>query len=526
MHFAPISFLPPTPRRSAPFELSMSLRRTTCQLPPPSRWADRFLRRQALLPRRSRTYTTSAPASAYTHTFGQPTHETHPHLLRAGELTPHITAAEYHARRCALLSRLPRRAIAIVAAADTVFRSGNVFFPFHQDPDFAYLTGWLEGESVAVVSRDGDGDEELCFRLWVREKDEKAEMWDGARSGVLAAREVWNADLVGDISKNVRGMLEGVVQGASEVYTDLLQVEGKQGVLSRFLRGRKPSSAASSKAVAELAEVVPASKVRALRPIMNELRVFKSDAEVRCMRAAGRASGLAHTDVMSRSFGTEREMHAFLNWRQVHHGCEGSAFEPVVAGGRNAMGIHYVRNDDVLRDGEMVLVDGGGKHGGYVADITRTFPVDGRFTAAQRDLYTAVLNVQKTCVALCRGSAMVSLDKLHEIAEEQLKDQLKGIGFDVSEAKAVERLFPHHLSHYVGMDVHDCIGYSRKTVLREGHCVTVEPGVYVPDEERWPKHFRGMGIRIEDSVAVREDETVVLTKEAVKEIEEIEALRS
>ena len=367
-----------------------------------------------------------------------------------------------------------------------------------------------------MISKDGDG--EVVFRLWVREKDPKSEMWDGARSGTQAARDVWNADETGDI-RDVKSVLREIVGEAGSVYTDILQHDVQQSALSRFLNGAKARS------LGELSEIVPSGKVRSLRPLMNELRVFKSPAEIQCMRKAGRASGTAHTDVMGKRFKTEREMHAFLNWRQVHHGCEISAFEPVVAGGRNALSIHYVRNDDVLREGEMVLVDGGGKYGGYVADITRTFPVNGRFTAAQKDLYQAVLNVQKTCIALCRGSAMVSLDKLHEIAEEQFRNQLKGIGFDMSD-KAVEKLFPHHLSHYVGLDVHDCIGYSRKTVLREGHCITIEPGIYVPDDERWPKHFRGMGIRIEDSVAVREDETIVLTKEAVKEIEEIQALRS
>ena len=213
------------------------------------------------------------------------------------------------------------------------------------------------------------------------------------------------------------------------MYTDILGPDIHQSALSRFLNGAK------SRKQGEISEIIPSSKLRNLRPVMNDLRVFKSPAEVACMRRAGRASGLAHTDAMSRRFETEREMHGFLDYRQIHHGCDSSAFEPVVAGGQNAMGIHYVRNDDLLREGEMVLVDGGGKYGGYVADITRTFPINGRWTAAQRDLYQCVLNVQKTCISLCRGTALLSLDKLHDIAEEQFRDQLRAIGFDVSEKR-------------------------------------------------------------------------------------------
>lgn len=242
------------------------------------------------------------------------------------------------------------------------------------------------------------------------------------------------------------------------------------------------------------------------------------------MRIAGQASGRAFTETMHHSFPSERLLDAHLEYQFRQHGCDGISFEPVVACGRNALSIHYVRNDDVLRDGEMVLVDGGGEHGGYIADITRTFPVNGKFTAAQRDLYNAVLAVQRDCIALCRASAQISLDRLHSLAEEGLKVRLADLGFDMRDG-AIETLFPHHLSHYIGLDVHDCPGYSRKDDLKDGMCVTVEPGIYVPDDDRWPKQFRGVGIRIEDSVAVGGEVPTVLTVEAVKEVDDIEALR-
>ena len=448
-------------------------------------------------------------------TFGQPVHETHPHILGPGELTPGISAQEYADRRTRLAVQLPEKAIAIVAASDTVFRSGSVFYKFHQDPDFLYLTGFNEPEALAVIGKDATGTDHT-FHLYVREKDPKAEIWEGARSGIQAARDVFNADETKDISY-LKNTLPDIVGEASRVYTDLTQPDAYQSALHRFLYGR-------SKKTTDFTEMIGSGKVNRLRPLMNDLRAWKSPAEIEVMRKAGKASGRAHTDAMRRAWTQERQLDAYLRYRFISHGCDSSAFEPVVAGGKNALGIHYVRNDDVLQDHEMVLVDGGGKYGGYIADITRTWPVSGKFSSAQRDLYQAVLNVQRSLISLCRGTANMTLDKLHNVAEQQLTEQLNQVGFNIS-GKDIEALFPHHLSHYIGMDVHDTVGYSRKVILSEGHCITIEPGVYVPDDERWPKHFRNMGIRIEDSVAVQEDTPYVLTSEAVKEVVDIEALR-
>ncbi|ETI27739.1 hypothetical protein G647_00188 [Cladophialophora carrionii CBS 160.54] len=447
--------------------------------------------------------------------FGQPVHETHPHLLRPGELTPGISAQEYADRRTKLAAKLPDKAIAIVAASDIQFRSGSVFYEFHQDPDFLYLTGFNEPEALAVIGKDATGTDHT-FHLFVREKDPKAEIWDGARSGTDAARDVFNADETGDVSK-LKKILPELVGEASQVYTDITNPDPNQSVLRRFLFG-------AARRTTEFADAIEPKKLHRLRPLMNDLRAFKSQAEIELMRHAGRASGRAHTDVMRKVWTREKQLDAYLRYRFVANGCDTGAFEPVVAGGGNALSIHYVRNDDVLRDDELVLVDGGGKYGGYIADITRTWPVGGKFGAAQKDLYQAVLTVQRTLISLCRGSANMSLDRLHNIAEEYLSKELKQIGFDMS-SKAIEKLFPHHLGHYIGMDVHDTVGYSRKVTLQEGHCITVEPGIYVPDDERWPKHFRNMGVRIEDSVSVQEDSPYVLTTEAVKEVVDIEALR-
>lgn len=269
--------------------------------------------------------------------------------------------------------------------------------------------------------------------------------------------------------------------------------------------------------------MIEGSKVKPLRHVMNNLRMFKSEAEIRNMRFAGQVSGRALTECMRYQFDKEKDLQNHLDFKTKAGGCDGPAYFPVVAGGRNALGIHYVRNDDVIRDGEMVLVDAGGEYGGYITDITRTWPINGKFTAAQKDLYNAVLNVQRKCMTLCTESAGKSLDQIHEFAESGLKEELRALGFDVS-GNNIRELFPHHVGHYVGLDVHDCPGYPRNDKLRAGQCVTIEPGIYVPNDKRWPAHFRNMGIRIEDSVCVQGDTYLNFTAEAVKEVVDIENL--
>ncbi|KZF21111.1 putative metallopeptidase family M24 [Xylona heveae TC161] len=446
--------------------------------------------------------------------FGQPLHETHPHILRAGEVTPGISALEYATRRARLAAKLPHNGIAIIASSDIKYRSGSVFYEFHQDSNFFYLTGFNEPEALAIIEKTGPGPEHI-FHLYVRPKDPRAEQWEGARSGVQAALDVFNADEAGDINQ-LHSVLPPIVAEASEVYTDIVTGKSALSSFSRLFLG--PSSRTEG-----FAKILEKSKVKQLRPIINDLRVIKSEAEIANMRTAGRASGRAFTKAMGRRFTLEKDLTAFLEYKFKTLGCDTSAYVPVVAGGEHALNIHYVRNDDVLRDGQLVLVDAGGEYGGYITDITRTWPVNGKFTDPQKELYEAILRVQCSCVSLCRASAGFSLDQIHRIAENGLRDALSQLGFDMS-GNALETLFPHHLGHFVGLDVHDTPGYPRRGNLQVGQCVTIEPGIYVPDDERWPKHFRGIGIRIEDSVCVQEENPLVLTTEAVKEVVDIEAL--
>jgi len=396
----------------------------------------------------------------------------------------------------------------VLAAADLKYRSGAVFYPYRQESNFLYLTGWCEPESIAVIRKTGPQVGDCDFALLVRPKDAQAEQWSGPWSGVQAALDIFNADTAADI-KTAGDALPELLSGASAVYTDIPHHHGGGG------GGSGP-----------LAPALRPHRTRPLAPHVHELRAIKSAAEVANMRRAGQVSGRALTEAMRRPWTRERALAAYLDHAFTTSGCDGPAYVPVVAGGQRGLMIHYVRNDAALRSGDTVLVDAGGEYGTYVTDITRTWPVGGRFTPAQRDLYEAVLSAQRAGVALCRADAGLSLDRIHAATEAALRDQLARLGFDIKgNPAAMSVLFPHHVGHYIGLDVHDVPGYARSVPLRKGHCVTIEPGVYVPDDDRWPQHFRGLAVRIEDSVCVGDNNPYILSTEAVKEVVDIEALR-
>jgi intermediate cleaving peptidase 55 len=433
-------------------------------------------------------------------------------------VTPGITALEYFERRSRLAKELPPNSIAVLAASDLKYASGAVFYKFHQDPDFRYLTGFLEQDALAIVEKLDE--HEHTFHLYVRPKDPKVEAWEGPRSGVEAAEDVFNADVTGSIDDLPR-LLPSIVNRSKTIYTDLPHNRTSKNILSRYLSGADPSRTGG---ITTLFRDSKAS-IKPLRPLLNELRVIKTPAEIANMRRAGQHSGRAITDAMRQSFSSEKDLDSFLDYWFKQDLCDGPAYVPVVAGGINANTIHYVSNDMALKPSDLVLVDAGASYGGYVTDITRTWPVSGKFTPAQKDLYELLLAVQRSCVALCRTSASLSLDKLHSIASKSLSAGLADLGFDMSAHDAVSTLFPHHVGHYLGLDVHDSPGLSRSRLLEKGMVVTVEPGIYVPNDEKWPSWARGIGMRIEDSVMVDEESPYVLTTEAVKEVVDIEALR-
>ncbi|KAL6852325.1 aminopeptidase [Amphichorda felina] len=439
--------------------------------------------------------------------FGQPVHETHPHILKASELTPGITAQEYADRRAALAHSMTDGSVAVLHAASLQYKSGAVFHPYRQESNFLWLTGWNEDDSIAIIEKTGPQLGDYTFRMFVKRKNPQEEQWSGYRNGIQAAQDVFNADEAYGIER-AETMLPQILNSAKLVYADFQPTKGfANNPVYRFFSKRESGPAKTP-----------------LFPVMNKLRSIKSSAEVANMRRAGQISGRAITEAMRQPWTREKDLHAFLDYQFTMNGCDGPAYIPVIAGGERGNCIHYTVNNNTFKQDEFILIDAGGEYGTYITDISRTWPASGKFTAAQRDLYEAVLKVQRTGVALCRESANLSLEDIHGVTVRGLVDQLRAIGFNVDMGN-IGQLFPHHVGHYIGLDVHDCPGYSRRERLRRGHCVTIEPGVYVPRDDRWPKHFQGMGVRIEDSVCVDDDTPYILSAEAVKEVNDIEALR-
>ncbi|KAH3662335.1 hypothetical protein OGAPHI_005587 [Ogataea philodendri] len=451
---------------------------------------------------------------------GQPIHETRPHLVRSGELTTGISAMEYFNRRHRLAEQMPAQSLAILPGNTVKYASGAVFYHFQQNNDLFYLSGWQEPDSVLLLEKPNDNPDSVIFHMIVPPKDANAELWEGTRTGVDGVQEIFNADRATD-NRNLHSYLRPLLNNYSKVLYDF--DSQKKSLFNRVFssRDKPPPSRETIETLLREANC----QISSLSKYVTEMRKVKSNAELRVMRMAGKISGRAYNQAYAKRFRSEKGLHAYLEYRFISGGCDKSAYIPVVAGGTNALCIHYTRNDQLFKGDELVLVDAAGSLGGYCADISRTWPVSGKFTPAQAELYQAVLNVERKCIELCTQRQGLGMSDLHDESVRFMTAELRNCGFHgVSSYEVMRHLYPHYIGHNLGLDVHDVPGHARGASFVKGQVVTVEPGVYVPDDPRWPKHFRGLGIRVEDDVAVGDDNYVVLTAEAAKEIVDIETI--
>ena len=468
--------------------------------------------------------------------LGQPTYETRPHIIpKPGNLTPGISALEYFQRRLRLASKLPDNSLAIIIGNTTQFSSGSVFYDFQQDNDFYYLTGWLEPDSIMVLEKKGNkgNDDDVVLHMLVPPKNEQRELWEGAKTGLDGAVEFFNADSVEDVGK-ASTYIRSLVQSSKMIYYDNKYAE-KPKYKSAFSSFFNFGGGGSDKWTGLNDIILGSGKpVSPLSSVVASLRKIKSPAEIEVMHAAGQISSRAINKAIGQvgstdPIATEKTLAKYLEYQFVRGGCDKQAYIPVVASGSNALTIHYTRNDDLLYRDELVFVDAGGKLGGYCADISRTWPNSTKgFSEPQRDLYEAVLNTNKKCIELCNESLGYSLHDIHEYSVTSLKTELQNItGFqNLSKIDVSRYLYPHYIGHHLGLDLHDVPSISRFEKLVEGNVITIEPGLYIPEDDRWPKHFQGIGIRVEDDVVVGEanDEIINLTSGCVKEIVDIESL--
>jgi len=427
---------------------------------------------------------------------------------------------EFARRRRQLLRLMSRNSIAIVPAAPVRHRNNDVEYPYRQDSDFHYLTGFPEPDAVAVLVPGRDAAEYILF---VRERDPLRETWDGKRAGPEGATRDYGADdafPIGDIDEILPGLLEN---RATVYYGMGLYPEFDHRVLG-WLNGLRTQARNGRH---------PPQELIALDHVLHDMRLYKSRAELGLMRTAARIAAGAHVRAMRfcRPGCTEYQLMAELIHEFRRHDADLS-YEPIVGGGANSCILHYRENSDTLRDGDVLLIDAGCEYRCYASDITRTFPVNGRFTPEQRAVYEVVLEANLAAIAKVRPGN--HWNEPHDAAVQAITRGLKRLGFLKGRVPALIRdgaykqFFMHRTGHWLGMDVHDVGDYKvgdEWRVLEPGMVLTIEPGIYIPASLRGvPKPFRNVGIRIEDDVAVTKSGCEVLTSAAPKNVDEIESL--
>jgi len=431
-----------------------------------------------------------------------------------------MIAAEYARRRRALAKAIGPDALAILPAARETIRNRDVHYPFRQSSDFTYLTGFPEPDALAVIA---PGRKDGAFVLFCRPKDPEREQWDGPRAGVEAAAGTYGADQafpLSELDAQMPGLIEGRARLCYPVGDDAAFDARVIGWVNQVRAKARGGAAAPDTFVT-------------LGSVLHEQRLRKSPAEIKVMRRAARISAEGHRRLMRlcRPGRNESELESEFLYHCATQGARYQAYTPIVGGGVNACVLHYVDNGAMLRDGDLVLVDAGCELDGYASDITRTFPVNGRFSAAQRDLYMLVLEAQLAAIAKARPGS--HWNEPHEAALRVLTKGLKRLGIlsgtlgKLIKDEAYKPYYMHRTGHWLGMDVHDVGRYKQGgewRALEPGMVLTVEPGLYMPATDAVPEPYRLIGIRIEDDVLITEDANEVLSAAAPKDPDEIEAL--
>ncbi|MEZ5502114.1 MAG: Xaa-Pro aminopeptidase [Halioglobus sp.] len=432
-----------------------------------------------------------------------------------------IGKSEFARRRKNLMALMDPNSIAIIPSAREQVRSRDTHYPFRQDSDFYYLSGFAEPESVLVLL---PGRRHGQFVVFCRERDPGSELWHGYRAGPEGVCEEYGADdafPIGDIDD----ILPGLVEGRERVYYSM----GRSAEFDHQIMGWVKSirDKVSSGAV-------PPGEFTDLDHILHELRLFKSAAELRLMRKAAEISARAHRRAMRacRPGLYEFQLEAELQHEFASGGARFPAYPSIVGSGHNACVMHYVENSGKLRDGDLVLIDAGCELQYYASDVTRTFPVNGRFSPEQRALYELVLRAQLAAIAEIKPGN--HWNQPHDASVRAFTTGLVELGLlkgnvtNLIKRNAYRAFYMHRVGHWLGLDVHDVGDYrvgDEWRMLETGMVMTVEPGLYIAaDNKNVAKKWRGIGIRIEDDVVVTETGCDVMSSGVPKTVAEIEAL--
>src|SRR5471032_3322441 len=432
-----------------------------------------------------------------------------------------MTLHEYQNRRQALLAKMAPGSAAIIFAAPEATRNADSEYPFRQSSDFWYLTGFNAPEAVLIlVKSDENHNHSVLFN---RVRDLTAEIWFGRRLGQEAAPAKLGVDKAlafDDINDHLHLLLNGldVVYHAQGYYAYADEIVNL--AMERLRNGSRLNLAAPDTLID-------------WRPIVHEMRLIKSPEEIAVMRRAGEITAKAHTRAMEKcraglfEYHLEGEIHHEFNL----HGARSPSYNTIVGSGENGCILHYTENESPLRDGDLVLIDAGCEYQGYAGDITRTFPVSGKFSPAQREIYDIVLASEYKALEVLRPGS--SIQEATEAAVRVMIAGLVKLGIlhgDVEKLyseQAHRPFFMHGLSHWLGLDVHDVGHYGtvdRTRTLEPGMVITVEPGLYIAPDADVPEQYRGIGIRIEDDVLITENGIEIFTGDVVKEADDIEAL--
>ena len=461
--------------------------------------------------------------------YGQPTEWTHPHIIRPGEVNHGISKEEFHIRRDKLVEQLLRlslqrsarlshkpdqRHLLVLPSAKRQFMIDNIPYSYRQDTDFRYLTGCLQYDTVLVVEFTSESSKSILFCKEGTTYDEK---WEGSRIGFREAVTFLGMDEAAPLSS-----LD------SYIY-DFIKMNSKVNLWYDFL---EPRNQDVHNVMSQLSgERSSLGSMESPRPAIHQLRSVKSPAEVELMRTTCNvgAEALKKTIKASRQLNTEGELLATVEYHQKMGGACRAAYPAVVACGEAACSIHYIKATQRLKKDELVLMDAGCEFHGYTSDITRTWPVSGIFSPHQLRMYEAVLDTQQKLIqAIEPGST--TIDGLYRKMLVFLGKNLLDIGLIGAEEEKhagtrAATFCPHHVSHHLGMDVHDTPSVSKTSPLLPGMVITVEPGCYVPDSmEKVDPAFHGLGVRLEDDILITETGAEILSSACPSSSKDIERL--
>ena len=437
-----------------------------------------------------------------------------------------VSQDEYDQRRQRLIAQLPDNSVVVIPAANISYRNNDADYAFRQNSDFFYLTGFAEPDAWLVLEKNAEGTKSS---LVVRVKDKAAEIWHGRRIGKDKAKQVFEFAQTFDETELHRALFDAINNKQTLYWAQGDNLKADEiilALLSELRTGPKKGWNAPT-------------QLLDWRPVVHNMRLFKSDAEIAVMRRAGEISAEAHERAMrfsAKQIANQLPVFEYQLEAEIHHhfamnGARHPAYGTIVGAGENACILHYTENQDEAKSGDLVLIDAGCELQGYADDITRTFPISGKFSSEQKEIYELVLHTQQTVIEAIKPGT--NLKALTELSVRCITEGLVELGIlegevdQLIEDNAHRAYYMHGLAHWIGLDVHDVGDYNQagaERPLESGMVFTVEPGIYIDSESKCDSKWHGIGVRIEDNILITKDGYENLTQGVVKTVEDIENL--